>query len=65
MEYDKKDDSIKIEMKNIKYDEKEDKKEDEKVEKKEKKSKKKKKKIEMENINNSLEEPFNSDEDMK
>ena len=65
IEDDKKDDSIKIEMKNINYDEKEDKKEDEKVVKKEKKSKKKKKKIEMENINNSLEEPFNSDEDMK
>ena len=65
-EEDKSDDYIKIEMKNIKEGEEEEKKENEIKEKKNKK-KKKKKKVEMENINNdnNLNEPLNSDEDMK
>ena len=58
------DDYLKIEMKNMKEEEKEDKKENNKE--KDKKKKKKKKTIEMNNVNdNNLNEPLNSEDDMK
>ena len=67
IEEDKTNDYINIEMKNIKEDDKEENEEKKVNNVKEKKNKKKKKKIEMENINNenNLNEPLNSDDDMK